>query len=136
MTTNGQKHPLAEVFGFPADSMTSDAKRYRKLKLCPFNNTVPNCTKDKASNPLGVCSIVADSSPVITCPVRFRQNWQVAEDAAAFFFDESASCTSLTEVRLADKDGKSAGNIDLVLVAYDEGGRQAGIRNRTNQRDY
>ena len=29
----------------------------------------------------------------------------------------------LTEVRLDDKNGKSAGNIDLVLVAYDSNGR-------------
>jgi Restriction endonuclease NotI len=46
------KQPLAEVFGFPIDNVSSDADRYRKNKLCPFNNKVPSCTKDKAENPL------------------------------------------------------------------------------------
>jgi hypothetical protein len=60
---------------------------------------------------------------VITCPIRFRQNWIIADDAAAFFFPLQVARTSLTEVRLPDKHGRSAGNIDVVLVAYDERGR-------------
>lgn len=115
-------HPLAEVFGFPTDNLSPDADRYRKNKLCPFNNRVPNCTKDKADNPLGVCSIY-DDGIVITCPIRFRQEWMIAEDAATFFFPDGVTWTSLTEVRLNDKHGKSAGNIDVVLVAYDKQGR-------------
>ena len=47
----------------------------------------------------------------------------IAEDAAAFFFPKNTKWTSLTEVRLNDKNGKSAGNIDLVLVSYAENGR-------------
>lgn len=47
-------HPLAEVFGFPPDNFSTQAKRYRKHKLCPYNNRVPSCTKDKANAPLGV----------------------------------------------------------------------------------
>jgi hypothetical protein len=105
-------HPLAEVFGFPCSNLTGDAIRYRKLKLCPFQNRVPNCTKDKADNPLGVCSVFQGENIAITCPVRFRQDWLIAEDAAAFFFPEGTSWTSLTEVRLNDKNGNTAGNID------------------------
>jgi len=113
------KHPLAEIFGFPADNFSSEAERYRKLRLCPYNNRVPNCTKDKANDPLGVCSIFeGDRDVTITCPIRFRQNWVIAEDAAAFFFPPDTTWTSLTEVRLNDKNGLSAGNIDVVLVSY------------------
>ncbi|MBI3291878.1 MAG: hypothetical protein HYZ73_03595, partial [Elusimicrobia bacterium] len=115
-------HPLAEVFGFPTDNMSKDAERYRRNKLCPFNNKVPNCTKDKANDPLGVCSIYDGDEVVITCPIRFRQEWIIAEDAASFFFSKGTTWTSLTEVRLNDKHEKSAGNIDIVLVAYDEQG--------------
>ena len=43
------KHPLAEVFGFPIDNLSPEAERYRKLKLCPYNNKVPSRTKDKAA---------------------------------------------------------------------------------------
>ena len=116
-------HPLAEVFGFPPDNLSPDADRYRKNKLCPFNNKVPNCTKDKANDPLGVCSIYDDDEIVITCPIRFRQEWIIAGDAATFLFPTGTTWTSLTEVRLKGKHGKSAGNIDVVLVAYNEQGR-------------
>ena len=117
------KQPLAEVFGFPIDNSSPEAVRCRKNRLCPFGNRVPNCTKDKANNPLGVCSIFDNSSVVITCPVRFRENWIIAEDAAAFFFQSESKWTTLTEVRLKDKHGKSAGNIDVVLVSYDDAGK-------------
>ncbi|MCK4819442.1 hypothetical protein KA005_26955 [bacterium] len=118
-----QFQPLAEVFGVPINNFSREAKRLRRNKLCPFNNRVPSCTKDKAKNPLGVCSIFSDGAPVITCPIRFRERWIIVEKAAAFFFDEATAWTSIAEVRLADKNGKSAGNIDMVLVAYDDRGQ-------------
>ena len=96
------KQPLAEVFGFPINNMTKEAIRFRRHRLCPFNNKVPNCTKDKANKPLGVCSIFAGDQVVITCPVRFRQSWIIAEDAASFFFPPSANWTTLAEVSLKD----------------------------------
>ena len=114
--------PLAEVFGFPIENKLDKAKRYRGRKLCPFNNKVPNCTKDKANNPLGVCSIFHEKSPVITCPTRFREDWLIVENAAEFAFGSKARWTSLSEIKLVDKNGQSAGNIDFVLVAYDDNG--------------
>jgi hypothetical protein len=47
----------------------------------------------------------------------------IAEDAATFFFPQNALWTSLTEVRLKDGNNQSAGNIDVVLVSYDERGK-------------
>ena len=38
-------------------------------------------------------------------------------------FSKDANWSSLTEVRLSDSRGKSAGNIDVVLVAYDDKGK-------------
>lgn len=115
--------PLTEVFGHIVSDQTSRANRYRALRLCPFNNKVPNCTKDKAKNPLGVCSIYYNDNPVITCPIRFREEWMITDDAALFFFGKDAKWSSLTEVRLNDANGKTAGNIDVVLVAYDDDGK-------------
>ncbi|MEW5948446.1 MAG: NotI family restriction endonuclease [Thermodesulfobacteriota bacterium] len=115
--------PLAEVFGHLTTDHTERAVRYRSRRLCPFNNKVPNCTKDKAKNPLGVCTIYHDSHPVITCPIRFREDWIIADDAASFFFKEGTAWSSLTEVRLNDLHGKTAGNIDVILVAYDKNGK-------------
>lgn len=122
MTTK-RTHPLVEVFGFPADNFSPEATRYRSKKLCPFNNKVPNCTKDKAADPLGTCSVAAGDGTAITCPIRFRQHWIIADDGADFFFPTGAKWSSLTEVKLKDKDDKSAGNIDLVLVSYDGAGK-------------
>lgn len=117
------KNPLAEVFGFPPDNFGADAARHRANRLCPYNNKVPNCTKDRANDPLGVCSVFDGSEIAITCPIRFRQDWQITVDAARFFFPPNATWTSLTEIRLNDAAGRSAGNIDVVLVSYDERGR-------------
>jgi hypothetical protein len=115
--------PLAEVFGYLINDHTDKANRCRSRRLCPFNNKVPNCTKDKAKNPLGVCSIYYEKKPVITCPIRFREDWLITDDAASFFFGDGTTWSSLTEVRLHDANGKSAGNIDVVLVAYDGNGK-------------
>ncbi len=121
MADTGQ--PLAEVFGHLTADHSEKANRYRSHRLCPFNNKVPNCTKDKAKNPLGVCSIYHENQPVITCPVRFREDWVITDDAAGFLFKETAKWSTLTEVRLNNSLGKSAGNIDVVLAAYDDNGR-------------
>lgn len=121
MADTGQ--PLAEVFGHLTTDHSEKANRYRSRRLCPFNNKVPNCTKDKAKNPLGVCSIYHENQPVITCPVRFREDWIITDDAAGFLFKETTKWSTLTEVRLNDSLGKSAGNIDVVLVAYDDNGK-------------
>lgn len=112
-------HPLAEVFGFPIDNEKERVKHFRDNKLCPYGNVVPNCTKDKADAPLGVCSIFHNDNRVITCPVRFREDWIIIENAAKFAFSEDATWTSLSEIRLLDAEKQSAGNIDYVVVQYD-----------------
>ena len=117
------KNPLGEVFGFPISNESSKAQRYRKQKLCPYNNKVPNCTKDKANNPLGVCSVWHNGTSVITCPTRFREDWITVENAAEFAFGRNARWTSLPEIKLNNKNGQSAGNIDFVLIQYDDKGQ-------------
>jgi hypothetical protein len=117
------RQPLGEVFGFPADTFSAQAEYYRQNRLCPFNNKVPSCTKDKANDPLGVCSVNHDNGVVITCPIRFRQDWRIAVDAADFFFAPGTAWTSLVEIGITDGDGLAAGNIDVVLVSYDDDGR-------------
>jgi len=120
---NNITQPLAEVFGFPIRNETDRAKRYRAHKLCPFNNIVSNCTKNSIEFPLGVCSLNHKGKSVIICPIRFREDWAIISDAASFIFDGKATWTHVGEVRLKDKHGKSAGNIDYVLVSYDDKGR-------------
>jgi Restriction endonuclease NotI len=115
--------PLGEVFGFPIDNESDRAKRYRDNKLCPYNNIVSNCTKNSIDFLLGVCSLNHKGKQVAICPIRFREDWTIISDAANFIFDGKATWTHVGEVRLKDKHGKSAGNIDYVLVSYDDNGR-------------
>lgn len=122
-TEKNSNQPLAEVFGFSIDNQSQRAVRYRENKLCPFNNIVSNCTKNSIEFPLGVCSLNHKDKPVIICPIRFREDWKIVSDAASFIFDQKTTWTHVGEVRLKDKFGKSAGNIDYVLVAYDDKGR-------------
>jgi hypothetical protein len=118
------KQPLAEVFGFKITDRSAEARRHRANTLCPFNNNVPECTKDKKDAPLGVCSLFSSGDlPTVICPVRFREKWKVCKDAAEFFFPKGTSWTPLKEIRLKEKSGESAGNIDLVVVAHDERGK-------------
>lgn len=123
MNLEDNDQPLAEIFGFPIDNQSERAIRYRENKLCPFNNIVSNCTKNSIEFPLGVCSLNHQNNPVVICPVRFREDWNIISDVAAFIFESKAAWTHVGEVRLKDKFGKSAGNIDYVLVSYDEKGR-------------
>lgn len=115
------KNPLAEVFGYPTDNFSPVAISHRAGRLCPFHNSASlHCTKNSATDPLGVCTIFASDGLAITCPVRLRQDLLIVEDAARFFFPPKTRYVTLTEVRLPDRFGKSAGNIDIVLVALDD----------------
>jgi hypothetical protein len=119
----GQKNPLAEVFGFPITNKSSVALRHQQDRLCPFGNVVPRCTKVSKVDPLGVCSLFdKDNKPTIVCPTRFKEGSLIVSDAAKFFFPASPRWMPLPEVRLNDGSGKSAGNVDFIIVEYDEKG--------------
>jgi hypothetical protein len=77
------KNSLCEVFGFPISNLSNKAVHYRKNKLCPYNTISANSTKDKAQDPLGVCSIYDSKRVAITCPVRFSQDWIIATNSAS-----------------------------------------------------
>jgi hypothetical protein len=116
------KNPLAEVFGYPIDNMSQNAVNHRQGGLCPYHNSSGlKCTKNSATDPLGVCTIFEGERLVVTCPIRLRQDFRIVADAVDFFFP-GASYVPLTEVRLKDKNGKSAGNIDIVIAALNSDG--------------
>jgi hypothetical protein len=118
------KNPLVEVFGYPPNNMSPQAVDHRRGKLCPFHNSSGlNCTKNSATNPLGVCTVAAGSDLAITCPVRLRQDLLIVADSARFFFPQAERYIALTEARLNDRHGKSAGNIDIVVVELDADGK-------------
>ena len=118
-----ENNPMAEVFGYPTDNISPKAKHYRDNRLCPFHNRYPNCTKDKADDPLGVCSINHGDDKIITCPSRFREDWMILKNAADYVWQKGTKWTALPEIKLNDANGLSAGNIDYVIAQYDGKGR-------------
>ncbi|MDP1851486.1 MAG: NotI family restriction endonuclease [Candidatus Planktophila sp.] len=111
--------PLGEVFGLMAEDTSPKAKLERESNNCPFSSNL--CTKDKANDPLGVCSVRdVNQNLVITCPVRFKEDMIIAEEVSEFFFPGNDNWALIPEVRLDDIHGKSAGNIDLVIALLDE----------------
>jgi Restriction endonuclease NotI len=116
------KNPLAEVFGYPLSNMSSEAVNYRHGRLCPFHNSSGmNCTKSSATDPIGVCTVFEGNKLVVTCPIRFREDFKILSDAADFFFPNKRY-VAVTEARLKNRHGKSAGNIDIVIAALNEDG--------------
>lgn len=117
------KNPLAEIFGYPAASMSPEAIQHRQGRFCPFHNSSRlNCTRNSATDPLGICTIFDGNDLAITCPVRLRRDLLIVSDAAHFFFPQAQHYIALTEVRLNDLYGKSAGNIDIVIAEIDAQG--------------
>lgn len=114
--------PLIEIFGYPADNFTPEAINSRSNKLCPFQGPNVPCTKVSVTAPLGVCTVADGNGHAITCPTRFKENWNIASDAAEFFFPSGAQYQRLPEVRIKGGDGSSAGNIDVVLAQTNDSG--------------
>ena len=46
------------------------------------------------------------------------EDWLIIENAAKFAFPTGSTWTSLSEIKLSDRNGLSAGNIDYVIVSY------------------
>lgn len=63
--------PIVEIFGFPPDNHSDEARECRTRYWCPFLDS--RCTKGghKVDIPLGTCSVVSPYGTVVTCPKRF-----------------------------------------------------------------
>lgn len=114
--------PLCEVFGYPVDNFSLEAIRHRQYKLCPFKNDLP-CTKDKADDPLGVCTMWDGNTPVIICPIRFLQNNKILDDTKKFLLSNTPDPKIVYEVRLVDLMKQNIGRIDGVFIDQDLNGR-------------
>lgn len=79
------------------------AQRHRKQKLCPYNNKIPNCTKDKANNPLGVCSVWHNGTliPQMLYKGGIFQSWKKKQTVALqkSFFETLPSLPTTTKAK-------------------------------------
>jgi len=112
---------LAEVFGYKVENRSAEAQDVRRRKWCPFQDRA--CTKDRARDPLGVCSLIDDSGLAITCPYRFLERNVIFQDAATFAFGPDVSMVIIPEVPFLRSTVGTAqlGKIDYVIARHDEG---------------
>jgi len=113
--------PLCEVFGYPVSNFSQDANHARTNKICPYKPGMAACTKDKANDPLGVCSMWDGATPVILCPVRFLESGTIFQAVNEFLLPGVQNPRMVYEVRLVDAAGQNIGRIDGVLVGQENG---------------
>ena len=106
--------------------MTVSLNRQSDIVIISYAHTIIRCLivqRIKQTTPLVCVAFTTNKLQSLLALFVFRQDWIIAKNAAAFFFGKNANWTSFTEVSLKDANGKSAGNIDIVLVSYDDKGK-------------
>lgn len=118
MTTSSSSN-LAEVFGFPINNRSTEAKATRERHWCPFTNS--RCGKQSRliDYPFGVCSVQHGGDVRAICPRRFEERGalhgtpKVLEELARHYFGDINNVVAFAEVGLPN-----IGTIDYVLVQH------------------
>ena len=116
---------VAEVFGYPPNLQTVEARTARAEYRCPFIGA--RCVKQSqhrdhdATIPFGACSVWhkgehdMELKPYVICPVRFTQQQRVFSDVLKLFVERSdTSVEMVKEISL-----RGIGRIDQVLTQID-----------------
>lgn len=111
-----RQFPIAEVFGFPHDNDSEEARRCQEDYLCPFVGA--RCIKGGhgVPVPLGTCTVHSRYGPVITCPSRFYgDNHQILNRVAAYLLGDTANRILIPEV-----GPTQTYNLDWITASYDD----------------
>ena len=116
------RRPLAEVFGFPATDMSTSAMvdRTNAFARSTIKFRTAQRTKLKIRWAYAACFMMMKLSSLAQSVFA---NMADCRRRCGFLFSGRCDLATLTEVRLKDADGGSAGNIDIVLCAYDKAGK-------------
>ena len=106
------KHP-AEVFGYPIEVSTSEAKEIRAKHWCPFMDKACEKKSRLITYPMGVCSVKYNDDIIAICPRRFLQDQIVIGDIADQYFGDRNDLLLFPEVGL-----RGLGSFDFVLVRH------------------
>jgi hypothetical protein len=106
------KHP-AEVFGYPIEVSTSEAKEIRAKHWCPFMDKVCDKKSRLITYPMGVCSVKYNDDIIAICPRRLLQDQIVIGDIADQYFGDRNDLLLFPEVGL-----RGLGSFDFVLVRH------------------
>jgi len=111
-----KRFPIVEIFGFPHDNESEEARRCREDYVCPFIGT--RCTKGGhgATIPLGTCTVHSRYGPIITCPLRFYEdNHQILTRVAAYLLGDTTNSVMIPEV-----GPTQTYNLDWIVARYDD----------------
>jgi hypothetical protein len=89
---------VSEIFGIGIEDVSDEAQLTRRTKMCPFKNSP--CTKDKKSDPLGICSFSDGRIAAAVCPVRFLEERRIFQDAANVAFGENSNYEIFPEIKI------------------------------------
>jgi len=106
------KHP-AEIFGYPIEVSTSEAKEIRAKHWCPFMDKACEKKSRLITYPMGVCSVKYNDDIIAICPRRFLQDQIVIGDIADQYFGDRNDLLLFPEVGL-----RGLGSFDFVLVRH------------------
>lgn len=115
--------PIVEIFGFPPDNDSAEAKECRSRYWCPFLDS--RCVKGghEVPVPLGTCSVLSSHGHVVTCPKRFYgDRHALIHDVAATLLETESNVVLVPEIGTTPSS-----TFDWVAVQHDGAG---------NVRDY
>lgn len=149
--------PIREVFGYPPENKSSEAREARANYRCPFLGK--RCVKEsrRLDYPFGACSVrqIQDETAIVICPMRFYEdNQAIIEEVGHRLCGEAARLVRIPEVRvgrfsidwviaccdtfgtLVDYHGievvavDTTGSLDRYFDAYMKGGDWQNIKQR------
>lgn len=115
--------PVIEVFGYPSENESPEAKRGRANHHCPFLGR--KCVKEsrRLDYPFGACSVrqIRNPRPIIICPKRLEGEHQAIIDYVGHrLFGDANGLVKIPEVRVGQF------SIDWVVARNDASGALVG----------
>ena len=107
--------PIVEIFGFPPDNASAEAKKCRTRYWCPFLDI--RCIKGghQVPIPLGTCSVVSPYGPVVTCPKRFYgDNYTLIHKVGATLLETQSNVVIVPEIGTTPSS-----TFDWIVVQHD-----------------
>lgn len=102
-----------EIFSFPVENKSAEAKKAIKNHYCKFLDGKCDKQSRMINYPMGVCSVNYSEAKPIICPHRFLQNNKVFKDISKEVFGTTNNVLLFSEVYLSN-----VGSFDFVLVKH------------------
>ena len=102
-----------EIFGFPVENKSREAKDARKKYYCQFSEDKCDKQSRLIRYPMGICSVNHSKTKPIICPHRFLESNIVFRNVSKDIFGTTDNVLLFSEVHLSN-----VGSFDFVLVKH------------------